>query len=279
MHVTCGAWFAGRDEMRELVPALQALVRQRMSGTSQAETVAVDVALDALIQMKARVPVQFLEQVYRSRPAQTLILAALVDRSADRFLVDIVTSGDEGTRWFTAANLVFARRSPELGPALLSSLRVRLTIDVDDREPSGSGGGSGFGPGHGCGAAGRAPGMPPWTRYTLTREPGRDMTTLAIGPVPVYFSRVVAPAGQVPYNSLTVLVPPSADERLRYIASLAGVPQEQSLRTDERQSIVASTTNRLAADVLRIRADVAARYRRFVYALVSSDPTPAGVTR
>jgi hypothetical protein len=73
-----GAWYASRDHMRAFLPALQDLAVQRIDGISQAEAAAVDIALDALIQMRAQPSPEIIGEVYRGRPEHALILASQI---------------------------------------------------------------------------------------------------------------------------------------------------------------------------------------------------------
>ena len=69
-----GAWYAGRDMQPELVPYLEQVVLHRLGSESVADSAALDIALDALIQLRTPVPSDLLVAVHARRPAQALAL-------------------------------------------------------------------------------------------------------------------------------------------------------------------------------------------------------------
>ena len=118
-----GAWYAGRDYLPQFTPLIQQLIAQHVSGASINEIAAVDVALDALIQMKQGLPSSTLASVSERRPEQALILAGFAardDREVDAFLFDMLRANDY-CAWFAAANLLLERRTFGLASAIISS--------------------------------------------------------------------------------------------------------------------------------------------------------------
>src|SRR5687768_9346217 len=62
-----GAWLSGRDVMPETIPLLQRVVHARAASVGLADTAALDIALDALIQLQAKVPPDLALAVYEQR--------------------------------------------------------------------------------------------------------------------------------------------------------------------------------------------------------------------
>jgi hypothetical protein len=177
-----GAWYAGAGQLRHLSPLLLDVVQQRLSSQWPA-VVALDVALDALIQMRVPLPPGLLADVYAVRPAPALIAASFKTADSEDFLLNIVRLG-RSLDWFAAANLLTLERSRRLAPELLASMELRVRVFLVDQGHM-MGGGSGGGVGMGCGGVGLAPGMPPWPFYTLTPFAEAGVTVLAMGPRPV----------------------------------------------------------------------------------------------
>ena len=168
------------------------------------EIAAVDVALDALIQMKQTLPSSALMSVSERRPEQALILASFASREdadVDEFLFDVLRA-NHYVRWFAAANLLLQRRTPGLASSIISSLRLAVHVYITAGN-NGSGGGSGSGMGFavGCGAVGAAPGLPPWAHYRLVTAAHAGLVVLSPGPTTVYYQRILALAGSTPSAS------------------------------------------------------------------------------
>jgi hypothetical protein len=256
---------------------LETVVRERIGGATLAEWAAVDIALDALIQLESRVPADLLEDIYPHKPAQALILASQTDDSDD--VLTRVLSTAKGHDWFAAANVLLTRRAPALPAALLSSLTLKVTLDLYDREGVGSGRSSGRGGGVGCGGIGLATGLPPWASYSLTSFASPGVTVLAMGPVPVYFKRSVSAPGQTPAPRSVYIDGPTADDRLQYLAGLAGLDRESlPLRGDERHAVVLRSDADLQSRMQLVRADVSQRFARLLRALVAARVMTAEAT-
>ena len=183
-----GAWFTGRDHLTRLVPLVQEVVTQRVSGLSLNERAAVDVALDALIQMRQSLPSSALRRVSESRPDQALILATFAtsdDVEIDEFLFDVLRANDY-SRWFAAANLGLQRRTLGLASTIIGKLRLSVNVRVTSNDNSPRWGfGSGGVNGVGCGGGGMAPGLPPWADYRLGTAAYPGLVVLSTGPTTV----------------------------------------------------------------------------------------------
>ena len=75
-----GAWLAGRFFLTDSVPLLERAVETRLN-SSQGWDAALDISLDALIQLNAQLPPALLERIHERKPEQALIL---MSRQAQR---------------------------------------------------------------------------------------------------------------------------------------------------------------------------------------------------
>ncbi len=221
-----GAWYAGRDQMRQLAPLVHAVIAQHAFGTSLPESAAVEVSLDTLIQLKVPTPAPLLAAVYERRPAQSLILAAIADRDdqeIEPFLLGVLAR-DKYDEWFAAANTLLGRRASGLAVSIIRALRIPVHVYITrDGRTTGGGSGTGMGVGMGCGAIGAARGLPPWADYRLATSAHPGYVVLSTGPTTVYYQRIVTAAGSTPARSVVERDGPAADDRLRYLAALAGL--------------------------------------------------------
>lgn len=267
-----GAWYAGGNVMPQLAPLLQQVVAQRAGDGSLAARAAFDVAVDALIQLNARVPEALVRVVHERSQAAALILASHNRGEMLSFLREVADQ-ERGHIWFAAANLLLQARTVHEEPRgfaaiLLKPLSIRLEISVSDTN-SGMRGGGGEGDGAGCGAGGAAPGLPPWPRYTLTTYAHAGAVVHATGPTSTYYLRTVAPAGSTPAPSISTRGGPSGQDRLRYLAVLAGVEEGQlPLRGVEWHSVKWQGAEHLDQIVRRLRADIVSRHASLIRVLV-----------
>jgi hypothetical protein len=268
-----GAWYAGRDHLTQFVPLLQQLVTQHVSGLSLSEIAAVDVALDALIQMRQGLPSSALRSVFERRPEQALILAGFATRDdgeVDELLFEVLRANDYD-RWFAAANVLLQRRTFGLASAIINNLRLTVHVHVtsDNSLTGGSGSGSGGAMGVGCGGRGAAPGLPPWANYRLGTSAQPGLVVMSTGPIPVYYQRIVAPAGSTPSANSVHRAGPTADDRLRYLAWLAGRSNgDLPVRGIDTREIRLDVSASLDPALEGVRADILSRWSLLAQALV-----------
>jgi hypothetical protein len=224
-----GAWYAGRDHRQQFVPLIQAVVAQHAFGPTLYDNAAREIALDALIQLRATLPPEQLAPVYERYPAQALILASLAGRDNEdtaSFLLDVL-NGKTYDDWFAAANILLNWRTARLASTIIRTLRVTAHVYITRGDQSATGGfSSGVGVGVGCGGGGVATAMPPWATYRLTTYAHPGVVVLSAGPTTVYYQRVVTPAGSSPAGSVSYRDGPTADDRLRYLGALAGMQED-----------------------------------------------------
>ena len=254
------AWNAGRDRDAGAASWLELMVSERIDTAPWSPP--VDFALDALIQLNARLAPELLGRIAAKRPAEALVLLAREEDAGDTVLLDIL-SRERGDAWFAAANLLLPRKPPGIAARLLAGLRVQtwLTISDDGLTSSGGGGGS-----IGCGITGSALGMPPWPSYTFTSERASDDVLFADGPQPVSIRRTVQPAGEPPYRGGSFSGGPDGDDRLRYLAEVAG-PQ-MLLHGSESHGMAWHPNLDLDAARADLRRDITERHAALVRDLV-----------
>jgi hypothetical protein len=267
-----GAWYAGRDNLTELTPLVQQVIAQHVSGSSLSEVAAVDVALDALIQMRRQLPSTELRRVHERRPVQSLILAAFAqknDAEADEFLLEVLRS-EKYYEWTAAANLLVARKTPGVATTLIKGLRLTIDVRVTDGETTGRWGTEDLAPvGAGHGGSGIAPGLPPWAQYFLELSAAPGFVVHSTGPNPVYYHRMVTPAGSTPGFTDRLHPGPSATDRLRYLASLAGrADTDLPVQPIERHEVQWTGIENLNRAVATMLADVRLRWASFSEMLV-----------
>jgi hypothetical protein len=272
-----GAWYAGRDQLRQFVPLLQQVITQHVSGATLEQRAAVDVSLDALIQMGQPLPPGDLSLVHDQRPAQALILSAFAakDDEIEPFLFDVLR-GNDYDQWFAAANLLLARKSPGVASAIISSLRLTVHVYVTrgNRTAGGVFGSSG-GVGIGCGAMGYAKGLPPWAIYRLGTAGQAGLVVHSTGPTTVYYQRVLSSAESTPAGSTINRAAPSADERLQYLARLAGMLHDNlPVRGIEFREITLAVNAPPDDALAGVRADVLAKWSILAHALVQTAALP-----
>ena len=155
----------------------------------------------------------------------------------------------------------------------LASSRLKLRVYAAQRRAHDGQRAKAGGSGVGCGAAGLAPGLPPWATYALTSSPDAGVTVLMTGPKPIYYRRSVGPAGQTPSGSITFIGGPTGDHRLAYLAAAAGIDAANMPVRGYEQHPVAEDGS-LDREVTRIRKDLLVRYQRLMRMLVDRNIVP-----
>jgi hypothetical protein len=261
-----GAWWSTQFQIRDVTDVLQDIVASYVEGASVGESVATDLALDALIQFRAVVPSDLAMRAYERRPAQALILLAL-NKDADEALLTIAHR-ESGLPWFAASNLLLERRAAGFAEVLLQNLTLsaQLTITLDG---SGYGGGFGGGTGRGCGGGAYTEGLPPWPWYELRSSARTGMLVLAQGPRPVYYERFVGPPGRGPSGGSHTIGGPQTSDRIEYLNVLAGTNNRpERLRGYESYSVQWRDGMTIEDEVANVHADLVRRYRGLLQALI-----------
>jgi len=205
------AWRAGERGDEATVSELRRLL-QRTDDRTVRETV-----LDALIQLKARVPWTELEDLSRRQLTRVLILQAQHPRENRDGLLALLNRSLPHYHWAAACNLLVAQKAPGLAARLLARFEPTLQISVVDPDDERIYGlGSGIGGGRGDGRLTVAEGWPPRAYYSLTNGKG---VVIAPGRHPIAYRRKVVTKGTRGIGSST----PQEDRqplRLEYLAQL-----------------------------------------------------------
>jgi hypothetical protein len=266
-----GAWYAGRDVMTDLIPGLIAVVSQHANAGTLAEHAARDVALDALIQLRAEVPADLIARLVEDRPAHALILAARSQDAGDTLLDLAQANPDAGEHWFAAANLLLSRRKPGFARVLVAKLTLRIDVYVSDDGNTSGGYGSGrsIGCRWGPGLVDRD--LPPRAAYELTTRARPDVAVLALGPVPVYYERHLSTTGVMPTSPGTSIHGPTTEQRLQYVAALMDMNENRlPIRARTTHSIKWTDQPSLDAAIQSFRADTRRRFAQLVSELVDA---------
>jgi hypothetical protein len=265
-EVAWGAFFAAQFQMKDAIPAivdrLQALPEADRNGREHL----VAGMLDALIQLRARVPAAVLLPYYDEWPIHTLALLASASEGRDAALVGVLRTAT-GYRWYGAANLLLATRPPGFAAALLRALTLTLAVTVSDSgNDGGVPGGIGAGQGHGDGGGQLPAGFPPYAHYSFGRADGAIL--LAFGPTPVFYTRVVHNAFQFPLSGSDIGGPYDRD-RLEYLNELQRLDRV-TLYPVEGAAIRWTDERRFRADLEAAKAKLAERYGRLLAGLMKS---------
>lgn len=270
-----GAWYAGRDAMTFFVPDLIAVASRHVNGGTLAERAARDIALDALIQLRARVPADFVARLLlEDEPTSALILAARIEGAHDALLDFVRARPEGGEEWFAAANLLLSRNQAGFARVLVDKLALDINVYVSD--DGGTSGVGGMDTSIGCGAAGQGdPALPPWAVYTLTTAARPDVAILATGPVSVYYERHLSPAGMLPSAGSTSIHGPSSEQRLQYVAALMGTGENDlPVRGRRPREIKWRDQPSLDAAIRSFRDDTRRGFIALVKDLVEADLIP-----
>jgi hypothetical protein len=258
------AWTAGRDRVQSAQPMLERMVSERLDAAPSSPP--VDFALDALIQLQARLAPPLLSRIAERRPVEGLILLSHLDDGSGDGVLLATLKRQTGYEWFAAANLLLRRRPPGFAAGLLDGLRLRARITVS-RTGEGLSFSDGSGGGIGHSVMELHPGMPPWPSYGLTPSPDAGAVLLAVGPTPIHHRRRVSTAGTSPNRGGPSIDGPTAEDRLRYVAALSR--RTPALRDHEHRGVRRRPDLNVEAVAARLRRDIERRHRRLLRDLVA----------
>lgn len=284
-----GAWRAGQSNMRDTIPFLIMLVEKRLpemkwkadeipSADRYSRSIAVnasawvvDAALDALIQLEAKLPANLISAIYEQRQAQALILLSKLDSDADTLLLNLV-SRERGVKWFCAANMLLAHRTPGFTFFLLQDLSIKATLAIskDGSQPADRGG---IGTGIGGGVAGPStypPEFPPHAYYHITFAKNAENVQLAPGPKwSIYYRRDVTASGSGITSTTSDIDGPNSEDRLQYISALG--QKKIPLSAAEYKSVRWRGQKALESEKEKFKRDILARHSALVQKLVEAN--------
>jgi len=257
--VAWAAYDAGRYHLTDAAPSLVRLLAPAPAPLDRERWALVDVVLDALIQLDARVPAAEIVKFAEPRPVQTLVLLTAAT-GREGVLVDQLAM-TKGYRWYAAANILLRDKSPGLARHLFGTVRLDLTIVVSEREPGAGALGDSSSVGVGDGIGVNPKDFPPHAQYRFEGAAWSGFVVLAAGPHPIYYSRTVSTTLQYP-TSFPEIGGPTDDDRLDYLRALGsdtmmGVP----LRAESRAWARWTTAEAFLRRVEELRRDLERRYR------------------
>lgn len=265
-----GAWAAGQARIGAAVPRLLEIVASRLPGTDwRLDGIPLDAALDTLIQLDARVSPSLLARVYERRPASALILLSKLGPDGDSLLLPLL-EGEHGIKWFAAADLLLAHKTPGTAVLLLRGLQIDAAVYMSEDGTRGSRGSGGSGVGVGDGPQGRADGYPPVATYYLTTGVMPGNVVLADGPTPICYRRNTAPPGGTPAWVEHEITGPETADRLRYAAALGRLDPSLPISAQESRSVRWRGQDDLDHEINVFREDISRRYWALVRMLIAA---------
>lgn len=262
-----GAWLAGQSQMRETISLLQEIVEKRIASSDwRADEFLLDAALDALIQLEAQVSPAFISAVYKRQAVPALIFLSKIGSEGNPLLLDLA-SREHGNKWFAAADLLLAHRTPGTAALLMKNLQIVACAVVSEDGSAGFGRGSSGGSG-GDGGVGIAPGYPPLAFYYLTTGSYPGSTVLAAGPTTVYYHRTLSAPGQTPMVNTHEVNGPQTEDRLRYIAALGNFERQMPLHDIEIRQIRWRGQDALDAEINELKQDILRHHSELIRMLV-----------
>jgi len=147
-------------------------------------------SLDALIRLRADVPVDVLHTAWKDHRAATLILAARNPSHVRDFVPHVLSDGLKDEEWLAVSNLLVAARSPKVAFSLLQNLRVAWLVTVRDPGSQVMSGGSGMAFMVGCCGLG-VPGHLPRPFYRLVQRPATSDVLVAPGRRAIHYRRTL----------------------------------------------------------------------------------------
>jgi hypothetical protein len=270
--IAWGAYNAAAYHRDDMIPRLQQLLETPPATDRMEQYAFTDVVLDALIQLKAKIPARMVVPYIEKRPVQAFVLLANATGRHDVLLRLLPRLA--GYQWFAAADMLFEDRAPDLIAELIRPLRLRLAIYVVDNEASG-GSGSGNAASRGIGdGIGQSPrDYPPHAEYRF-ESPGVGFVVLAAGPRPVYYSRNVTRTFQYGVSEVSVSGP-TDDDRLAYLHAMADPSGAPILRAETVERIRWTSAGALVSRVRDLRAELLQRFRYMVERADQSRSLPA----
>jgi hypothetical protein len=198
-RIAWGAWLARRDHQTALVPVLIEKVEEYQPNEEFSfQTVERDrhdallVVLDALIELRAPVPVQAARKLYPEFAAQSIILLVRSPEDAQSSALDIFHIAEANWTWLAAGNLLLKNRTPGFAALLLTQFTEHMEVSVMESGFGRAGGVGGGGSECGFSPGGPKAGWPPVGLYFLNQFPERlsySATFLIGGETPVYYWR------------------------------------------------------------------------------------------
>jgi hypothetical protein len=220
-------------------------------------------AIDSLIRLNAKVPIEVVRNAWPKSRAAALILVARNPAHVREFLPTVLSETLRNEEWLAVNNLLVAARSNKVAFPLMQGLRISQSILVRD---------SGFGIGEipsigvdssiECGVSGMPNDYPPTPCYQLSPQRNREDAVLAPGYHPIYYSRTFD------YSAPRIAIDRDATT-IEYLGTLLESPLD--LQSEQRQEINWRGPRQFMIELGRIRAQLWARYREITDCLIAGE--------
>jgi hypothetical protein len=258
--VAWGAFEAGVYRVRGAVPALQRMLETPLPRRDDRIGWAIlDVVLDALVQLQARLPAPLVARYLDTWPVHACILLTTASDRED-VLVEQLRAAT-GFRWYVAANLLLDDRSAPLAAHLLQTVRLRLTITVSEGGNRHTGSSDGLGTtgvGHGIGQ--NPPGFPPRATYRFDNWLRPELVVLTSGPRPVFYSRAVHTGHQYGASTLSI-GGPTDEDRVAYLHAMLPPGTAPIVKAHTQEVAAWTTPEALLERAAELRRDLEDRFR------------------
>jgi hypothetical protein len=275
--IAWGAYTAGAYHLTKAIPLLQSILESPLPVSAGERRAFLDVILDSLLQLNARLPASLLVRYVDERPVQTVaLLANATDR--DQVLLDLLPK-TSAFQWYAVANMLLdVKTRSELAAYLLQTLHLHLTVTVSDGQPRRFGHGDASGIGIGDGIGQDPKGYPPHAQYRFEDGSRPGHVVISSGPHPVYYSREVSTFFQYGVSELDIGGPTDAD-RLAYLYAMLGPGYSLALSPKTADGVKWTTASALIKRIEELRADIQRVYRLLVEDLDRWYPLASDVLR
>ena len=265
-----GAYLIGRHGLKEHAPALVELLADPSLGDGWDERIVRQAALDSLIRLEVKVPLDALRLLPPEFADEKIVLMSRASGEYVALLLEMFDgelAGESGTdtRWLAVGNMLAETKAQGFAPSLLKGLKFVADITVLDREDN-YGRGYGGGCGGGCGSGGWPESFPPVGFYSLTAHASRDAVVVAPGKHPVYYIRAERYEAGCGYS----YTPYIRDfYRIEYLTDLIDTTAD-ALKLDARPShtIICKDARQCRAELAGVRRLIEQSYALMVSGLV-----------
>ncbi|HYH86866.1 MAG TPA: hypothetical protein VEX60_15545 [Pyrinomonadaceae bacterium] len=265
-----GAYLVGHHGLKALAPALVELMADPSLGDGWEERIVRQAALDSLIRLEVKVPVDALRSIPPDFADEKIVL---MSRAADEHVAVLLETfdgelaGESGTdtRWLAVGNLLAETKAQGFAASLLKGLKLVADITILDEDDS-YGRGYGGGCGGGCGSGGWPEDFPPVGFYSLTAHASRGAVVVAPGKHPVYYIRAERYEAGCGFS----YAPHIRDfYRVEYLAALLDTTAD-NLKLDARPShtIICKDTRQCRGELARVRREIEQSYATLIGGLV-----------
>jgi hypothetical protein len=265
-----GAWLAAQGQRKDLIPLLQQIAEKRLVNAALYKPEPLlEAALDAMIQLSATVRPSLIPQIYAKRPIQALVLLSKLGAEANPLLLEWVAREND-TAWFTAANMLLARRLPQTAPLFLRGLKITATLTVSD---DGSVASSLIRVGTPLLRVieEQPPGYPPLALYSMVEEDWPGNVVITNGPRSLYYMRSMTSADKSAESSEEGIRGPTSEDRLLYLYAMTGPKSTAPLHAMEYRSVAWHGKAALELEIKSFREDILASYSNLVHFLVQDN--------